>query len=1173
MSCNDVSLDDKYLREDGKVLISGVQAIVRLTLDQIRNDRRSGLETAGFVSGYRGSPLGGLDQQFGRADALLKDHRVHVQPGINEDLAATAVWGSQQATLHPGARVDGVFGLWYGKSPGLDRSGDVLKHANMTGTSAKGGVLAVAGDDPLAKSSTLPCQSEFAFIDAEMPVLTPADIQDVLDLGLHGLALSRHSGLWVGMIALADVMDGSATVNVDLDRLNIEIPREPGGLPLTAAGGRHISLAGLQLPNRLDAERHLREVKLPAARDYARANKLNKVVWDSGRARLGLAASGKSWQVLMAALDLLGIDQAGADRLGLRLMKITMPWPLEPDSLQAFARGLKTILVVEPQRPLIEAQIKDQLYHLDGRHRPAVFGKQDQYGTPLFSESGDLGPMDIAAVLLRLLENDEQARALRSTFRRLEKQADQGRSLATSSLRTPHFCSGCPHSISTKVPDGSRAMAGIGCHIMAQWMGGEARGRGLQDSYSQMGGEGVAWIGQAPFTETRHVFANLGDGTYHHSGLLAIRAAVAAKARITYKILFNDAVAMTGGQAVDGPLSVGRIAAQLKAEGVERIVVLSEHPERLDRDGLPQGIPMFERGRLGEVQDDLRNHDGVSVLIFDQTCAAEKRRRRKRGDYPKAPLRAVINERVCEGCGDCSLQSNCPSVEPLATAFGVKRRINQSSCNQDLSCLNGFCPSFVTIEGAVSPAPTADPEAIVEAARALPLPEPSAVSIGANILLPGVGGTGVTTSAAILAMAAHIEGLNVLTTDVAGLAQKGGAVMSYLRIGPADKSIRRAKMTPGEADLLIAADLVVAAGSDCLTCCNEKRTIAVADSTLSPTAEFIIHQTESYKENHLEDRIGAAVKDLVGIDATTAAERLFGDSIFANLILVGAAFQTGALPLTLAAIEQAILLNGVEAVRNHAAFHAGRLLIAAPTELPGHDPDPDKIGGETIDQLVSRLSEELVRYQDKAYADHYKSLVARVRLAENTLGHDRLPLTEAVANNLFKLMAYKDEYEVARLHSDPAFHEQLRRQFGTEARLAVQLAPPWLSRIDPATGRPRKIAFGAWIFPLLAIVAKLKGLRGMPFDPFGWTAERRMERQLVRDYELTLERVLAWLSPECHELAVKIARIPEMIRGFGSVKAAAIEAAKAEEHAHLKTLEHLDCADAFDDETWPIAAE
>jgi len=1167
MHRKNVSLDDKYISERGEVLIGGVQALVRLPLDQIRYDRRIGLKTAGFISGYRGSPLGGYDQQLMRAKALMDEHGVHFEPGTNEDLAATAVWGSQQVNLHPGAKVDGVFGLWYGKGPGVDRTGDVFRHANMTGTWSKGGVLAIAGDDPLAKSSSIPCQSEFAFVDAEMPILTPSDIQEVLDLGLHGIAMSRHSGLWTGMIALADLMDGSATVNVDPHRLSISVPESDDG-------ERHITLKALQLPYRQASEQRLRDLKIPAALDYARANRLNQVVWDSGRAaRLGIAASGKNWQALLAALELLGIDRERAECLGLRLMKVSMPWPLEPESAQAFARGLETVLVVEAKRPLIETQLKEQLYHLDTARRPAILGKRDQFGAPLLSEIGDLSPMEIAPVLLKLLPSNDETKAMAAAFQWLQTRESQGKEQASAHPRTPHYCSGCPHSRSTRVPGGSRAMAGIGCHIMSQLMGGEERGFGPEDGFSQMGGEGVAWLGQTPFTETSHIFANLGDGTYHHSGLLAIRAAIAAKAKITYKILFNDAVAMTGGQAVDGPLTVDQIARQVRAEGVKTIAVVSEHPDRLAGGGFPEGVTVAEREKLDEIQRNLRETEGVSVLIFDQTCAAEKRRRRKKGQFPKAKKLAVINDRVCEGCGDCSLQSNCPSVEPVETAFGTKRRINQSSCNQDLSCTDGFCPSFITIEGATPKKPeSVDLAALVDKTANLLLPETPSAKATANILITGIGGTGVTTVTAILAMAAHIDGRRTTTLDITGLAQKGGAVISHLRLGPRNKPLFGAKIAPGQADLVLASDLVVTAGPDCLPLCSPDRTSVIIDEAIMPTAAFIREQSESYRDDSLIQGVQANARDLSALNISLEAERLFGDAIYSNLMLVGAAYQQGSLPLSLASIEQAIALNGVAVDRNRAAFHAGRLLTASPERLP-HKSDQVTPIDEGLGTLTGRLAKELEDYADAAYADRFRSMVATVRLAETTLGTGSLPLTEAVSKNLFKLMAYKDEYEVARLHSDPGFRAQLREQLGANATLSIHLAPPLLSKIDPITGRPKKRSFGPWIFPVLAGLAKLKRLRGTWLDPFGWMAERRLERQLIEDYERMLNDILPSLSPGRHETAVDLAKVPEKIRGFGPVKAAAIERAKQMEHDLLAAYNSLDEANPADDQAWLIAAE
>jgi indolepyruvate ferredoxin oxidoreductase len=1132
-----ISLEDKYIAERGRCLMSGIHALVRLPLDQARRDRRAGLATGGYISGYRGSPLGGYDLQLQRARTLLDAHNIHVQPGINEDLAATAIWGSQQVNLHPGAIVDGVFGLWYGKAPGVDRCGDVFKHANMTGTSRHGGVLAIAGDDPVAKSSTLPSQSEFAFIDAEMPVLAPSNIQELLDLGLHGLAMSRFSGLWVGMIAMADIMDGSATVNVDPRRLSITEPADDGS-------ARHITLAGLKLQSREGAEERLRNLKLPAAKRYARRNRLNRIVWDSARPRLGIVASGKNWQPLNDALRLLGIDERVADRLGLRLMKVSMPWPLDEEDMAAFARGLQNVLVVEAKRPLIEAQLKEHLYHFEASRRPAVLGKADLSGAPLLPQTGDLLPEDIAPALLRLLPESELTEAMREIVLKLEERRDHARGLATPSPRTPFFCSGCPHNSSTKVPEGSRAMAGIGCHIMAQMVEGRA-----EDAFSHMGGEGVAWLGQAPFTQTRHIFVNLGDGTYHHSGSLAIRAAVAAKANVTYKILYNDAVAMTGGQQVDGPLSVAAITHQLAAEGVAGIEVIAEDPQRHDPRDLAQGAGIHHRDELEVVQRRLRDTGGVTVLIFDQTCAAEKRRRRKRRDYPVPGKRLFINDRVCEGCGDCSVQSNCVSIEPLETPFGTKRRINQSSCNMDFSCAKGFCPSFVEVEGAGLRKSGAAPEVIIEAAARLPAPAIEGADRAFRILLTGIGGMGVTTVSSILAMAAHIDGRQAASLDVTGLAQKGGAVLSHLAIAPAGAPAPIARITPGGADCLIAGDAVVAASADSLTLCDPARTIAVADDDIAPTADFVLHGSQGYRTSRPVIRLRQAVRELTSRPIGSAAETLLGDRIYANIMVVGVAFQRGCLPLSLEAIEQAIRLNGAAVNANLAAFHAGRLIVARPDALAAFSLMLSAGAPETLDALIDRLAGELVAYQDDAHAARFRRLVARVRLAETAMNDGaakarRSPLTEAVARNFFKLMAYKDEYEVARLYADPGFRAKLAAAFDGKPRLRVLLAPPLLARTDPATGRPRKISFGAWIFPVFGALARLKFLRGTAFDPFGWTTERRSERRLIADYERTIETLLPSLSRSNLDTAIAIAKLPERIKGFGPLKTASIEACR-----------------------------
>ncbi|MGI9503390.1 MAG: indolepyruvate ferredoxin oxidoreductase family protein, partial [Geminicoccaceae bacterium] len=954
----------------------------------------------------------------------------------------------------------------------------------------------------------------------------------------------------------------------DPRRLSIE-------LPLGDNTPRHISLDALQVPNRITLEEMLRLRRLPATLRYSRANRLNRVVADSREAELGIVASGKSWAALLAALDLLGLGLGDAARLGLRLMKVSMPWPLEPEGVSDFASGLKTLLVVEGKRPLIEAQIKGQLYNLPAHHRPAILGKADQSGTPLLSEVGDLDALSIATALVRLLPHGEATVAMETRLRELERcETEHGR-LGTPSPRPPHFCSGCPHSRSTRVPEGSRSMAGIGCHIMTQWMGGEAAGRSPAEGYSQMGGEGVAWIGQAPFTETDHVFVNLGDGTYYHSGLLAIRAAVAAGVSITYKILYNDAVAMTGGQPVDGPLSVEQIVAQVRAEGVQTIKVVSETPERFGSGTLPDDVGLFDRGELSVVQEDLRRAGGVSVMIFDQTCAAEKRRRRKRGLAPEAQKRVMINERVCEGCGDCSRQSNCLSVEPVETMFGTKRRINQSSCNQDLSCTDGFCPSFVTIEGGSPQKRQAKPiDPILDAAAELPAPVVKGDQATANVLLPGIGGTGVTTISAVLAMAAHLDGLNVVSTDVTGLAQKGGAVLSYLRFAPVGQPLHGARMLPGSADLVIGCDLLVAAGADCLRLCSPGRTSIIAERAVAPTGRFALFQEAYERDEALSARLRRVAGSVKVLDAGDAAEALFGDRIFSNMMLVGAAYQDGGLPLSLASIEAAIDLNGVSAERNKAAFHAGRLLLEAPERLELGVNGNETPAEEDLDGLIGKLSNELIAYQNEDLANRYRSVIGKVRLADGSVQADDLRLTKALAKNLFKLMAYKDEYEVARLYSDPAFREKVRAAFGDEAKLSVQLAPPLLSRIDPATGRPRKSTFGPWIFSMFAVLARLKGLRGTRLDPFGWTAERKMERQLVEDYVRLVERILPSLSVGNYETALALLSLPESISGYGPVKEANIDKAKAEEQILLAEFESLDAL-AFSEieDAWKIAAE
>jgi indolepyruvate ferredoxin oxidoreductase len=1131
----DLSLDDKYTKRDGSIFLTGIQALVRLALVQRWRDIAAGIDSAGFISGYRGSPLGGYDQQLQKAAEHLAAQNIRFQPGVNEDLAATAVWGSQQTNLFPGARVEGVFGLWYGKAPGLDRSGDAIRHANFAGTSPKGGVLAVVGDDPAAKSSSLPSQSEYSFMDLEIPVLNPANVREVLEFGLYGWAMSRYAGLWVGMIALADIMDSAATVSADQLSMRIHTP-EPCAEFGDFAGGRSIRTG--DEPQAKEAR--LRHFRLPAAQRFARLNRLDRITLNSSKAKLGIVATGRAYHDLRQAMQSLGISDADARALGLRIYKVGMSWPLEPEGLHEFATGLERILVIDHKRGVLESQIKAQLYSLPAASRPEILGKQDRDGAPLLDNVAMLGQTEIATALLRQLpESEIRARAERA-HADIQTHRDFVATHLSSTQRTPFFCSGCPHNRSTKVPEGSRALAGVGCHYMAQIMDRDT------DMVSQMGGEGASWIGQAPFTDERHIFVNLGDGTYFHSGLLAIRAAVAANVPITYKILYNDAVAMTGGQPIDGSLSVPQLIAQLRAEGVRKISLVSDAPEKhTAASDIPADIEIAHRNRFPAIQKKLRDYAGVSVIIYDQTCASEKRRRRKRGKMDEPPRRLFINEAVCEGCGDCSVQSSCASIEPVETEFGRKRRINQSSCNKDYSCLEGSCPSFVSVmNGDLAGADmAAEPPEIGAAIAALPAPAAQPVRDTCNILITGIGGAGVTTVGALLATAAHIDGLAAATLDMTGLAQKGGAVLSHVRIGAADMPINGPQVPEGQADLLLAGDMVVSAGEKTLTHVDRRRTQTVLNTHLSPTAAFIENTRTKYDAAEMTRTIAGNTARLHALEATQIAERWLGDGVYANMILLGMAYQRGLLPmLTRDAIAQAIGLNGTAVAQNLRAFDYGRLAAEQPDILYRADnvhPFP-----LSLDGLIARRRKHLGDYQDTAYADRYSRLVARVRAAESRIRPGHTALAEAVARNYAKLLAYKDEFEVARLYTDGRFADSLARQFKGKPKIKLHISPPLVARRDPDTGRPRKIAVGSWILPAFKLLARMKGLRQSPLNPFGWSADRRLEKALIAEYEDAIERILGRLTAENHETAVAIANLPDDIRGFGPVKQAAANATR-----------------------------
>jgi indolepyruvate ferredoxin oxidoreductase len=1148
----DVKLDDKYEIDSGRVFLTGAQAFVRLLILQHQRDALAGLKTGGFVSGYRGSPLGALDQSLWKARTFLERANVVFQPGLNEDLAATSIWGTQQVNLHAGAKVDGVYAMWYGKGPGVDRCGDVFKHANFAGTSKHGGVLVLAGDDHAAKSSTLPHQSDHQFSAAMIPVLYPSSVQEILDLGLHGWAMSRYSGCWVGFKCVADTVESSASVYVNPSRTRIIVPDD---FPLPADG------VSIRWPDPfLATEARMQDYKIYAALHYCRVNELNRIVIDSPRPRLGIATSGKSYQDVRQALEDLGITDQDAAEMGLRVFKIAMPWPLEPEGVRHFAEGLEEILVVEEKRQVVEYQLKEQLYNWRDDVRPRVIGKFDEkgewvrpHGDWLLPAAGELTPAMIARVIARRVERlslhprrMEQLRARVDWINAKEKALSRPR---IELQRQPYFCSGCPHNTSTRVPAGSRATAGIGCHVMAIWMDRAT------SEYTHMGGEGVPWIGQAPFTEEKHIFANLGDGTYYHSGLLAIRAAVAANVNITYKILYNDAVAMTGGQPIDGPLTPADIARQVASEGVKRIVVVSDEPDKYPPAYFASDIRIHHRDALDAVQRELREVPGVTVLLYDQTCAAEKRRRRKRGKFPDPAKRVIINDLVCEGCGDCGVQSNCVSVAPLETEFGRKRTIDQSSCNKDYSCVKGFCPSFVVVEGGTLRKP---PKA--EAADFSSLPEPAhpATDEPYNILVTGVGGTGVVTIGALLGMAGHLESKGVSVLDMTGLAQKNGAVVSHVRIGDTPERLYATRIAAGEASLVLACDIVTSVGYDALAKMQKGVTKALVNTALVMPAQFTREPDLKFPLGSMEQEIKDAVApgDAEFLDATKLATGLMGDSIATNLFMVGYAYQRGLIPLSEAAILKAIELNGAAVDSNKLAFRWGRLAAVDPAKvaaaaLPAAARSDSQRLSQSLDEMIERRVKFLTDYQDAAYAQRYSALVAKVRDAEARVMPGITELTEAVARYYFKLLAIKDEYEVARLYAESGFEKLVAAQFQGDYKLTFNLAPPLFNKPDPATGVPGKTAYGPWMMKAFAMLAKLRRFRGTALDIFGKTGERKKERALIADYEALVAEILAKLTPQNHATAVELASIPEHIRGYGHVKEAHLKTAKTRETALL----------------------
>ena len=1149
-----VTLDDKYSLDVGRAFMSGVQALVKLPMLQRQRDALQGKNTAGFISGYRGSPLGTYDQALWKAKKYLHAQNIVFQPGVNEELAATALWGTQQLGFAPAGsnKFDGVFGIWYGKGPGVDRCADVFKHANMAGTTPWGGVLAVAGDDHVAKSSTAAHQSDHIFKACGTPVFFPASVQDILDLGVHAFAMSRFSGIWSGMKTIQEIVESSATAVIDPERVKIVLPDFE--MP---AGGVHIRWPD----DALSQEARLFDFKWYAALAYIRANRLNHNVLQGPNDRFGLIASGKAYNDTRQALLDLGLDDDTCHRIGIRLHKVTVVWPLEAQATREFATGLQEILVVEEKRQVIEYQLKEELYNWRSDVRPVVLGKfneADEGGgewsvpnpraSTLLRANADLNPSLIAkAIAQRLLKLGVDADVASRINAQLAIITAKEQAMSVSVVtadRQPWFCSGCPHNTSTKVPEGSRAMAGIGCHFMSLWMDRSTAG------FTQMGGEGTPWVGQQPFVNDQHIFANIGDGTYFHSGILAVRQSVAAGVNITYKILYNDAVAMTGGQPI-GERSEGhttlQIAQSMRAEGAKRIAIVTDEPEKYDGADLVADVNVYHRTLLDQVQREMREVKGCSVIIYDQTCATEKRRRRKRGTMVDPAVRVLINDLVCEGCGDCGVQSNCLSVEPLETEFGRKRTINQNTCNKDVSCLKGFCPSFVTVEGGQLKKKAKGVSRIALPEIELPLPTLPKTQHAWGTVVAGVGGTGVITIGQLLGMAAHIEGKGIVTQDSAGLAQKGGATWSHVLIADDQEAIRTTRVSMAAADLIIGCDPIVSAGKETLQRMLQGRTHVALNAYSTPTAAFVKNANWQNPAEQCAADIANAVglEGLSAFDANRVSTQVLGDTIYINPMLLGFAWQKGWVPLGHEALMRAIELNDVAVAQNIAAFEWGRhcahhwnvvdALLAPAQVIQFHKP-------QGVDALVAKRVAFLTDYQNASYAKRYSDIVLRVKAAEAAL--HKTSLSEAVARNLFKLMAYKDEYEVARLHTNTAFLQKIGDMFEGDYTVNYHLAPPIISKTNEK-GELQKQKFGPLMLTGFKLLKHFKVLRGTPLDIFGNTEEREMERALIGEYVASIDEVLAKLNADNHALALEIANLPDAVKGFGHVKARNVVAVRS----------------------------
>lgn len=1126
--------DEKYKQTEGKVYLSGNQALVRMTVEQARRDRANGLHTAGFVSGYRGSPLGHLDQDFTRIKPLLESLDIRFQPGVNEDLAATAVWGTQEIGFF-NPKFEGVFGMWYSKGPGVDRSGDALRHANLWGTAPKGGVVMAVGDDPMSRSSSIQQQSEHTLASMCIPTFNAANVQDIYDFGLIGWQLSRFAGTWVAVKSVSDIYESWLAIDVDPARTAVALPPPP------------VASVHTRWPDRsVDQDERMLKLRLPAVHEFARLNRLNRPTHVSPNRRVGIITTGKSWSDTVEALADLGIDQAQLAAKGVEIFKVALVWPLEAEGVLEFARGLDEILVVEECRPILEPQIKDILFNLPEAGRPRVLGKHDSAGETWFPSHGELNPALIARVLYRWLEPIHRTEPMTTWIAYLDHVDGELARPRSNVLRSPYFCSGCPHNSSTKVPQGSQQLAGIGCHWLANLMDREVV------SYPHMGGEGGNWAGAAHFLNNDHIFANVGDGTWYHSGSMAIRQAVAAGVNITYKILYNDAVAMTGGQPVDGPISVAQITHELAGETVSHVAVVSSDPEKFSLSDFASGTTLHHRDDLDTVQRQMKERPGVSVIIYEQTCATELRRRRGKKLAPDPARRVVINDRVCEGCGDCSVQSNCLSVQPLETEYGRKRSIDQSACNKDFSCIKGFCPSFVTIEGGE----LAKPKGIsIDASLFVDLPEPAMQPTEKvfGLMVAGIGGTGVVTISNLIGAAAQAEGKAVQALDLTGLAQKFGAVYCHLKVADDADHLKATRLSVGQCDVLIGADIVTAASDDSLSRLHAGSSVAVVNSHATVTGAFTRDRDFTIPVSDQQ----AAIERFCGpdrvtfVDATDLAEKLTGNTIGANIMLLGFASQMGWLPVAHASLERAIEANGVAVKANLQNFALGRLLAYKPDVVhslaeSGAPHRDSLVLSETLDQLIERRRKDLVAYQGEALAARYGALVETARTREQAVAPASTALADAVARNFYNVLAYKDEYEVARLYSDGTFLDTIRQGFTGDYKLNFHMAPPIFSRIDPATGRLKKRAFGPWTMRMFSLLSHFKGLRGTRLDPFGYTEERRAERALIDTYEGLVGDVLSRLTAANHKAAVDLARWPEMIRGYGEVKAESMHLAAVE---------------------------